>query len=327
MSLSDGVYRSFASVHTDGDRDRAADIFAAAMRFAVTKASLKDLSRAKFLLDSGGKAAAPLAAATSVRDTLLRLQAAPGAALWLASLLEKDAAAALVDSAWYGKSVAAPQALPQADAGITPPVPLPFVVEHVRFVRSGGVIIAENEVSEAGFAAFLQANPEWNRSNAGALTEQGLAGDDYLMQVTNPGFPTGTQAGVSWFAAAAYCEWLTSRLPAALRARFEVRLPSEAEWEAAATAAAAYGSLVNIAGGCWEWCADYYAPLNLFPAADWAVAQVGSPYRSVRGGSWANAPGAVTPQTRGSLTPRSCSSFVSFRPLLAPINGGSDDRR
>jgi len=117
-------------------------------------------------------------------------------------------------------------------------------------------------------------------------------------------------ADVSWFAAVQFCAWLSTQLPPQL-AGWEVRLPSEAEWEYAAKTKA------FNPGDFWEWTIDPFAPLSFLPAPASAIAALSSPERSVRGGSWRNPAGSVTNETRGHLPPESASPFVSFRPVIA----------
>jgi formylglycine-generating enzyme required for sulfatase activity len=46
--------------------------------------------------------------------------------------------------------------------------------------------------------------------------------------------PNQPMIGVTWYEAAAFCAWLTAQLQDALPAGYVIRLPTEAEWEAAA---------------------------------------------------------------------------------------------
>jgi hypothetical protein len=332
-SLSEGAYRSGF-----GDPELEATLRAAA-RFASTKAGARDLVRAKCLVDNQGLSPSPLSLLGSLEDILAYLSESPGAALWLADICAKansetlsDGVAAIVGSAWYAKELESASALlaqdpPQVLLGenlsvgslLLREVPEGAVVQRTEFPRElsiGRFFIADTEVPRASWEAFLAAEPEWRDTEA--LLAKGLVTEDYLMALDGgEGVP-----GVSWYAADAYCQWLTGLLPPSLSA-YEVRLPTEAEWEYAVLARP---ELRNMLGGFWEWCDDPFAPRNFLPASVRGIAELGSPERSLRGGSWVN-PG-ITPATRASLPPASCSPFVSFRPVIAlRVDDAVNDRR
>ncbi len=131
--------------------------------------------------------------------------------------------------------------------------------------------------------------------------------------------------GVTWYEAAAFCAWLSEQLGDALPAGYVVRLPTEAEWEAAAAhngagqrrlypwgareptpelaiynasglrrpapvgccpaGAAACGAL-DLAGNVWEWTASSYAG---YPAQSGVLVKDVTADQldaPVRGGSW-----------------------------------------
>jgi hypothetical protein len=336
--LSEGVYRLGPAAAADpAFREDLNDILAAAARFAVTRAALRDLLRAACLADTGGLSPSPLALADTAVSILGYLSENPGAAAWLAETLPPDGARMVEDSPWYSQALsaaaalaayppavegAAPQAIPGGTLRAFRPVPGGEFVQAGAFprrIKLEGFYLSATELGGDEWERFLQANPRWRRDNAEALIDQGLASPGYLDEPVNPPYPNAGVPGISWFAAEAYCEWLSASLPPSL-AEWEARLPSEAEWEyAASLAAEGIIDLANMQGGFWEWCADPYAPLDYLAAEEAAAAAVSSPERSLRGGSWINPPVGI--ETRASLAPSSSSSFVSFRPVLARRGG------
>ncbi|GAB6393447.1 MAG: SUMF1/EgtB/PvdO family nonheme iron enzyme [Treponematales bacterium] len=299
LTLSEAAYRlgpALTGAETDG-------LLAASARFASSRAALRDLVRAKFLLDNGGLSPSPLSLPGSLGDICGYLAENPRAALWLGEVLQGAERSALVSSEWYKEGKARADA--EARGGGLSGSAARVNGADYRKTR-GDVYLAENPVGAGAWAEFLAAKPEWRRENLAALVREGLADEWYL--APSEAADGGGVTGVSWHAAAAWCSWQTERLPPAF-AGWEVRLPTEAEWEAAG------GELPGM-GKRWEWCAEPFAPFDYLPAPPEAAAAVSSPERSVRGG-WVNGSGPVT-LTRGSLPPASCSPFVSFRPALAP---------
>jgi formylglycine-generating enzyme required for sulfatase activity len=312
------------------------EVLKGAARFAVTKAALRDLLRAQLLTGSGGLSPSPLTLAASAATILDYLSETPGAAVWLAETLPTESARLLENSSWFRQTVSAAAALSEETSGARRiqagepirlgnltfrTIPAGVFTQTGTFphqVRLESFSIASTEIDQEDWERFCTARPRWKRENSAALIEQGLASPGYLDEPVNPSYPSPGVPGISWFAAAAYCEWLTESLPPSLAA-WEVRLPREAEWEYAAATGDA--SLVNMLGGFWEWCADPYAPLDYLPAAEAALEAVSSPERSLRGGSWINPPDSVGIETRASLAPATSSPFVSFRPVLAHKQG------
>ncbi|MDR1249968.1 MAG: SUMF1/EgtB/PvdO family nonheme iron enzyme [Treponema sp.] len=339
QDLSEGAYRLGPAAASDPVfKNEMNEILVAAARFAVTRAALRDLLRAKTFAESGGLSPSPLTLADTAVSVLGYLSQNPASPVWLAKTLPPDSARILEGSSWHSQAVSAgersaePKLTGPAPGGAIPgagfrsfrPVPAGEFVQSGSFphsVKVAGFYISAAEVDGEDWERFLRANPRWRRDNAEALIEQGLASPGYLDESIKPPSPASAAAGMSWFAAAAYCEWLTASLPPSM-ADWEARLPYEAEWEYAASLdAGGTLGLANMSGGFWEWCADPYAPLNYLGAGTEAAAAVASPERSLRGGSWINPPGSVGIGTRASLAPSISSPFVSFRPALARRSG------
>jgi hypothetical protein len=275
-SLSEGVYRSGAIAATPRGYEVIDDVLRGAVRFTTTRATARDLVRAKALADNAGLAPSPLSLLTSIENALVYLSETPGSAAWLIALLPKEASEAISGSSWYARL-----SLNQPASSFPPDFGETLIVEGMAFrelsggafvqgesfpheVKVNGFLIATNEVSRVLWDTFLAAEPRWRSDNLTALKAEGLVSEDYLLSVNaeSPTIPS-----VSWHAANAFCAWLTTLLPPALSG-YEARLPTEAEWEYAAKMAERNGVTQNVvpqngvlqgalpqdmSGGVWEW--------------------------------------------------------------------------
>ncbi len=163
--------------------------------------------------------------------------------------------------------------------------------------------------------------------------------------MTTPGdqafkFGNHPRERVSWYDAVAFCRWLTSKLG------YEVRLPTEQEWEKAARGtdgreypcgndfdatkcntaetgigqtsalgifldgASPYGVL-DMSGNVWEWCLNEYRNPDHIQLG-------GSERRVLRGGSWLNDPDGARSAYRFGYFPASRNLNLGFRILRPP---------
>jgi hypothetical protein len=335
LSLSEGAYRAGPGAKTGHGAMNG--ILRAASRFGSTRAALRDLIRAKTLIDNQGLSPSPGSLFRSAGDIIGFLSETPGAAPWLADTLPPEAASLISGSAWYqkqilgGEAAEAAEALPPGPAGrfrlgslsftTIPGGTLAQAAPFPRKIAVNEFRICDTEIPPAVFESFLAARPLWNRDKLESLLEQNLVTGEYLSgDFGSPEEGPGITQ-VSWYAAAAFCSWLSTQLPPSMES-WEVRLPAEAEWEYAAKAVRNWDAsdITGLSGGGWEWCKDPYAPLDFIEAPAEAVEAAGSPERSLRGGAWINPGAPVRPETRASLPPQSCSPFVSFRPVIARKN-------
>lgn len=161
--------------------------------------------------------------------------------------------------------------------------------------------ISRDEVTNAQFAAFLNAAPQVDERWLSLKSRKlGIARKGERWTATRPNEPVIT---MSWFGAAAYCEWLTSTTGRTHR------LPNESQWEKAARGPEsfvyAYGNIYrtsganqesgrlrevgsfgqngfgvrDMTGNAFEWVADVYKN------APTAVPGL-PPHRVLRGGSF-----------------------------------------
>jgi hypothetical protein len=175
--------------------------------------------------------------------------------------------------------------------------------------------IADAEVTQSQFAAFISANPRWASSNREALTASGSADSDYLKEWTDgkPAAPNDPVVSVSWYAAQAYVDWINAS--GRIAGGKKVVLPDDFQWEAAARAPNG-ASLLNQ--GVWEWTASAWYPgqslvWSSTPEADKALSYA----RSLKGGLQ-NAKGSVKVGDRAGWPAGETSPGLGFR--LALVN-------
>jgi hypothetical protein len=218
------------------------------------------------------------------------------------------------------------------------------LIPYSRKMPSFG--LARTETTKSQWSSFLAADAQWRPENKAALMAKGLVDDNYLAGWSSA---SGDEpvTGVSWYAASAYCAWLSET-----SGSYAVILPTEAMWETAAAAGLSDPSsikekkavwahkeamgparvaslgyskigLADIFGNVWEWSGDSYLPYPAL-AENAAAGVVGSavsgalvgPERTVRGGSWANSADKIDLHSRGGLPPSHSSSFLGFRTAI-----------
>lgn len=312
LVLSENAYRAgpYAPPETN-------EILKAASRFAATRFAVRDLVRAKILLDNAGSSPSPAGLLGSISDILVFLSENPGSAAWLAGLLPPEPASLIESSNWRQNEYASEKtSIPNQDAGgqnrlalngITfiniPPAGITGGIANEskppRGVSLNAFMISENPVSRTLFETFLNENPQWEDCYTDYFEEE-------ISVFPSEAYERDTVTGISWFGAEAFCQWLNKRLPSSM-AEMEVRLPTELEWEYAAKS-----GVESMKRTGWEWCADPFAPLQFIAASADAIEAVGSPERVLRG-----KPSSSAEQTRASLPPDLSSPFVTFRLVIA----------
>ncbi|MDA3939642.1 MAG: SUMF1/EgtB/PvdO family nonheme iron enzyme, partial [Spirochaetia bacterium] len=199
---------------------------------------------------------------------------------------------------------------------------------HIETVEE--FYILEKEVTLRDYALFLNERTDWKIENIADLLSKNLVTKDYLafQDFTDKGKPV---TNISWHAAVAYCEWLETKLPLEMSG-YTLKLPSEAQWEAAAkfdfSSNANYvfkesgaessvstdfsrignAGLYDISGNVWEWTDNWFFPtdsVNSLLGLD--NIEYEGVEKAVRGGSWANSSNDINITTRGSQDPSWCT--------------------
>lgn len=346
----------------------AAAIARAALSISTSPQTLRDGLRATFIA-SGAGTASPLGMAAGLRALL---GSAPSGgtgpavtAAWLTDLVAPSSGkvrGALSKSGGSPSASSGAEARPSPAQASRAPAPkavgtesvagLPFVRFSAGTLRLQGLSPAESalpydrdlesfalaatETTVGQWAAFLAENPRWRPDNRDALIADGLADAAYLADWNPRADARLPVTGVSWHAAAAYCEWLSRKAgPGTLAV-----LPSEAMWEAALQAGgardtapdsapavwaradrtaperagsrgAAGTGISDLLGNVWEWTSDGYLAYPAFAPEGLPV-----PEKTVRGGSWANSATAMQAGSRGGTEAAHASAFLGFRPAL-----------
>jgi len=291
MSLSEGASR--IGQNADEAREELNDILKAASRFTVTKAALRDLIRAKILLDNNGNAPSPVTLAGSAYDALAFISENRSGAAAIFDLLPKETQKIIMDSKWFD-SLDKQLSLGTGAAG--PIRRLSVSGLNFTSTKLSDVMISETPVPRSLFEDFLNQNPEWKEHKTDYFPDE-ISG--------MPEIDRNSVTGITWYAAEAFCKWLSLR---AASPNMEIRLPTENEWFLSSF------DINSMRTSIWEWCIDPYAPIGLeINASPKAIKAVDSPERSLRGRSI-----TASGETRASLPPDLSSPFVTFRPVYAP---------
>ena len=171
--------------------------------------------------------------------------------------------------------------------------------EYLAFVEAGGYARAEfwlsegwNLVRQAGWSAPLY----WRRQHDGSWASFGLGG-------LRPLDAAAPVANISFHEATAYAAWVGARLP------------TEAEWEVAATAnSSAFEQLFDSA---WQWTRSAYSPYPRYRPAAGAVGEYNGKFMVnqlvLRGGSFATPAGHTRPTYRNFFPADARWQFAGIR--------------
>ena len=171
-------------------------------------------------------------------------------------------------------------------------------------VELPGFRIARVPVTNASWMRFSEGGGyerrEWWSDEGWAWKEEYDIGHHPAVAAGDPEAPA---CHVSWFEADAFAR------------AHDARLPSEQEWERAATSEQP-GERIAGVGEVWEWTASHFLPYPGFrahPYREYSEVFFGEDYRVLRGGSWAAHPRVATRTFRNWDLPQRRQIFAGLR--------------
>jgi formylglycine-generating enzyme required for sulfatase activity len=196
----------------------------------------------------------------------------------------------------------------------------------VHDVTLDGFWLDRTEVTNAQYVAFLN---ERGNQEEGGVTWLNLEDEDCLIEQRGgefepkSGYADHPVIEVSWYGAAAYCEWAGARLPTEAEWEYAARGPEGnaypwgddwptcdlAQYNECSGSTLPVGSLpdgaswcgaLDMAGNVWEWVADWYGDYSSQPQTNPSGPETGK-YKVLRGGSWLYPPSYVRSAFRISL--------------------------
>ena len=389
------VETAWAGAESPDVREDLYDFIDKSKYFVTNPLQMHSFLYAFSALESDLKVLTPTALFSAVNKIILLQQKYENFPFWVAVVLQEQAAQRVVDTPWFADLVSTYRTryeLLQNRALSNRPVERGGTVSVLGLrlvgVPSGDLLqgsgrdgfatvqiphpvqipafyAAETEIPNRLYRAFIEENPDWAPANRVELVRRELVDDQYLADWPSDSDRTDVNqteweqlpvTNVSFFAAQAFCEWMTSKIPAGFSG-YTFRLPFESEWEWAARGGLigmdyptgrpsaenrffspevegpapvgaspenGYG-LRDTAGNVWEWCLDWYSPVKyLFSSLETGnnefdssrLVPVGSE-KVIRGGSWANEQELVRVSTRGSQPPEWCTPYLGFRIILS----------
>jgi len=329
-------------------------LLAVSISVAESSSSIRDALYSSFALGAPG--GSPLGIISIARTALELVGSTKGGAVAieeiapeLANARLKDAEASLAQES-ISMTISAPR-----QSGVLTVGPHSFIMFEEGTVRTlretpGGTKVpfdastpafglAAYEVTQAEYNRFLSQNPKWKLENKSALIEEELVDSAYLTNFDPTQAHNQPITGISWYAATAYCEWLSTFAPQDLK----IVLPSEEMWEAAAapeyrnhaahavfvekSASGAFeigsqgrdaSGFADLFGNVWEWTSDGYRayPWIHDRSIEFEELIRALDSKTVKGGSWANNADQISLASRGPVPASHSSEFLGFRPAL-----------